>query len=150
MIARIRKSIDEKDKGFTLIELLVVMIIIGILAAIAIPVFLNQRKKAVDTATKADVSTVGKEIASYYVDGTGQVFVAVNTTTKVASLYAGAAATGTPFTTVTLSNDTALANPGGQSGTTSSTWCVAFTNPGGSSTPTWKYSATGGLASGTC
>src|SRR6478735_6188241 len=69
MIARIRKSIDEKDKGFTLIELLVVMIIIGILAAIAIPVFLNQRKKAVDTATKADVSTVGKEIATYFVDG---------------------------------------------------------------------------------
>ena len=46
------------------------MIIIGILAAIAIPVFLSQRKKAQDAAAKADVSTIGKEIATYYVDGT--------------------------------------------------------------------------------
>ncbi len=71
MLARIRKSMDEKDQGFTLIELLVVMIIIGILAAIAIPVFLNQREKARDTAATSDVSTLGKEIATYYVDGTG-------------------------------------------------------------------------------
>ena len=71
MLARIRKAQEEGEGGFTLIELLVVMIIIGILAAIAIPVFLSQRKKAQDSAAKADVSTLGKEVATYYVDGVG-------------------------------------------------------------------------------
>ena len=70
MLARIRKAMDENESGFTLIELLVVMIIIGILAAIAIPVFLSQRAKAQDAAVKGDVSTVGKELATYYVDNT--------------------------------------------------------------------------------
>ena len=96
MLARIRKSMEEKDQGFTLIELLVVMIIIGILAAIAIPVFLNQRDKARDTATKADVSTVGKEIATYYVDGTAAVTVAVSGTAATIAEPAPAASPGPP------------------------------------------------------
>ena len=54
MFARIAAA-REKEEGFTLIELLVVIIIIGILAAIAIPVFLNQRKKGWDAAVQADL-----------------------------------------------------------------------------------------------
>jgi type II secretion system protein G len=69
MLARIRKSMEEKDEGFTLIELLVVIIIIGILAAIAIPVFLNQRKKGWDSQAKSDVRNVQTEVETYFVDG---------------------------------------------------------------------------------
>jgi len=54
MFARLMAA-RNKDEGFTLIELLVVIIIIGILAAIAIPVFLNQRAKGWDSAVKSDL-----------------------------------------------------------------------------------------------
>jgi type IV pilus assembly protein PilA len=66
MLARIRKAQEERDGGFTLIELLVVIIIIGILAAIAIPVFLNQRKKATESSVKSDLRSVATEMETAF------------------------------------------------------------------------------------
>jgi len=59
---------EEKDQGFTLIELLVVIIIIGILAAIAIPVFLNQRKKGWDAQAKSDLKNMATAEETYLTD----------------------------------------------------------------------------------
>lgn len=56
MLSRLRKH--DEDQGFTLIELLVVIIIIGILAAIAIPVFLNQRNNAYTAAAESDLKNL--------------------------------------------------------------------------------------------
>jgi len=68
MLARIRKAQEEHEGGFTLIELLVVIIIIGILAAIAIPVFLNQRAKATESGMKSDLRTVANQLETYFTD----------------------------------------------------------------------------------
>ena len=66
---------SELDEGFTLIELLVVIIIIGILAAIAIPVFLNQRNKGYDAQAKSDLRNLANFEEVYLTDagsyGTG-------------------------------------------------------------------------------
>ena len=80
MLARIRKA-QESEAGFTLIELLVVIIIIGILAAIAIPVFLNQRQKGVDAGIKSDLRQMANEVESAFTDT--QTYPAAAPTIKV-------------------------------------------------------------------
>jgi type IV pilus assembly protein PilA len=68
MLARLYKAREEREAGFTLIELLVVIIIIGILAAIAIPVFLNQRKKGYDAQAKSDLRNMATAEETYLTD----------------------------------------------------------------------------------
>src|SRR3954447_12906882 len=153
MLARIRKAREEGQGGFTLIELLVVMIIIGILAAIAIPVFLNQRKKAQDSAAKADVSTIGKEIATYFVDNAGVPTVDTAsgrytlTDNVVSPNTYGPVDLGKVSNNVTLT--TGLKAGAAVAGVDSTHWCIGATNSQGD-TKTFKYSAQNGLEKGAC
>jgi type IV pilus assembly protein PilA len=131
------KAMKEKDEGFTLIELLVVIIIIGILAAIAIPVFLNQRKKGVDASMKSDLRTVANEEETYFTDN--QAYVAAAAATGPASITVGADAvklSGGNTVSVILNAPVGVVVP--------TAYCVKAVNTGGSHT--WVYiSSQGGL-----
>jgi type IV pilus assembly protein PilA len=149
MLARMRKSMAEKDQGFTLIELLVVMIIIGILAAIAIPVFLNQRKRAVDSSIKSDLRAIANQMETYSTDT--QAYVAVTQASAGAPVPVGSdnvKVSGTNIYTVKLLDSagavtTTVANATG--------YCITGTGNGKGSGATITYnSQAGGISSTAC
>jgi prepilin-type N-terminal cleavage/methylation domain-containing protein len=70
----IEQMVNTRKKGFTLIELLIVVVIIGILAAIAIPKFANTKEKAYVASMKADLRNLATYEESYAADSSGAYF----------------------------------------------------------------------------
>jgi type IV pilus assembly protein PilA len=77
MITRIKRAIamrrtqfSDGESGFTLIELLVVVIVIGILAAIALPVYLGAQSSAKDSTVASDLTNIKTAVAAYYTNNT--------------------------------------------------------------------------------
>jgi type IV pilus assembly protein PilA len=96
------RSRAQDEKGFTLIELLVVILIIGILAAIALPAFLGQRARAQDTEGKTSVRQGQTAMETFYTDN--QTYVA--TKAQLVDIEQSlAAAPGNSFTVVNSAAD---------------------------------------------
>jgi prepilin-type N-terminal cleavage/methylation domain-containing protein len=134
---------DPADGGFSLVELLTVMMVLGVLTGIAIPVFLAQRGKAHDSATKRDLVEVAKMVTAEFLDhGAPPTVRIVGAHYEVNGQEVGPVSQGV---VIGGGNPAAVDT----TGWTATAWCMTFTSPTGGSRD-YRYSAQRGLEPGAC
>jgi type IV pilus assembly protein PilA len=130
MLSSLKYQDSKREEGFTLIELLVVVIIIGILAAIAIPTFLRQRERAWERATQSDLRNAAVVAEEYFNDN--GTYVGFN-----------------PATITSSSPDVTLASPAGAN--TVSRYCMEGTHTNLPGAPDFHLaSESGSVTAGAC
>jgi type IV pilus assembly protein PilA len=148
VINRLRTK--KNDEGFTLIELLVVVVIIGVLVAIAVPVYLNYRKGAADKSAQSDVRGAVSAVEQFYTDNGNQLPTAAKGTnggaTPVTSLLlTSTAIPGVTTQRINLSDKTQL---GFVPDLVKGTYLLCGNNTGGSGKWYVYNSAVGGSVQG--
>jgi type IV pilus assembly protein PilA len=139
VINRLRAK--KGDEGFTLIELLVVVVIIGVLVAIAVPVYLNYRKGAADKSAQSDVRGAVSAVEQFYTDnGNTLPDSATSTDPKTGLLLKIGSG---PSQLITMSDKTSL----GYVNKTDGSYVLCGTNAGGSGKWYVYNSAAGGSVS---
>jgi type IV pilus assembly protein PilA len=137
-----RLRTKKQDEGFTLIELLVVVVIIGVLVAIAVPVYLNYRQGAADKSAQSDVRGAVSAVEQWYTDN-GNAYPAT-AAEKATSFSLG----GTASSQVTLSDNTTLSyvfiGGTGAAANTAGSYKICATNSGGTGKVYVYDSAAGG------
>ena len=133
----------QSESGFTLVELLVVMLILGLLAAIAVPAFFNQRDKAKDSEAKSAAKTAQTAMETYSTDNNGS--------------YSGATVAKLQAIEPTVPSTLTITGTGGAGNPTASAYRVTVSSESGGTfsidrnggTLTYPCTGSGGCSGGT-